>query len=127
MSTQLIRLYGLVMVTLNKKHNSIRCYHLENDKDSAENEYNWKNKVCKYVGITQSGKLNINNLTQILYFRGWHNWIHLPHWLKKESHRQYILKFLLRRNNLLYKNPWYQKDECWLGVIAAEEKIKFLK
>ena len=45
---KLTRLYGLVMVTLSKKHKKINCYHLKNDKDSVENENNRKKKNCDY-------------------------------------------------------------------------------
>ena len=44
---KLTRLYGLVMMTLSKKHKKINCYHLKNDKDSVENENNRK-KNCDY-------------------------------------------------------------------------------
>ena len=45
---KLTRLYGLVMMTLSKKHKKINCYHLKNDKDSVENENNRKKKNCDY-------------------------------------------------------------------------------
>ena len=40
---KLTRLYGLVIMTLSKKHKKINCYHLKNDKDSVENE-NYRKK-----------------------------------------------------------------------------------
>ena len=45
---KLTRLYGLVIMTLSKKHKKINCYHLKNDKDSVENENNRKKKNCDY-------------------------------------------------------------------------------
>ena len=43
---KLTRLYGLVIMTLSKKHKKINCYHLKNDKESVENESNRKMKKC---------------------------------------------------------------------------------
>ena len=45
---KLTRLYGLVIMTLSKKHKKINCYHLKNDKDSCENENNRKKKNSDY-------------------------------------------------------------------------------
>ena len=43
---KLSRLYGLVMMTLNKNNKS--CCSLETDKDSVKDENNRKKKVCEY-------------------------------------------------------------------------------
>ena len=43
---KLTRLYGLVMMTINKNNKS--CYSLKTDKDSVKNENNRKKKICEY-------------------------------------------------------------------------------
>ena len=50
---KLTRLYGLVMITLSKKHKKINCYHLENDKERVGNENNRK-KDCDYDARSKS-------------------------------------------------------------------------
>ena len=45
-SVKLTKLYGLLVMTLSKKHKS--CNPLKNDKDSVENENNRKKKACDY-------------------------------------------------------------------------------
>ena len=45
---KLTRLYGMVMITLNKTHRKIKCYHLENGKNSVKYKNNRKKKDCDY-------------------------------------------------------------------------------
>ena len=50
---KLTRLYGLVIMTLSKKHKKINCYHLKNDKDSVENRITERRRTVVMTKVQQ--------------------------------------------------------------------------
>ena len=58
MVVKLTRLYGMVMMTLSKKHKKLNCYYFEIDKDSVENENSRKKKDCDYDVKRKKPKFN---------------------------------------------------------------------